>query len=193
LSLGASGAIGKSVVFFPWKGLDVAREYVVPANPKTDAQNTQRGYVTNAVANIHAAMQTAVSPLDEDDKTAYALWGSTFPTPRTWFNQIVKMLVDLAVAGKSAVIFTNGTTTPGAAQLGVAVTRKIGSPTAGVFFYGTTKACTSGYVDGVLAAEEFTATIPNLTAGVKYYWQFRASEPAGCVGGESGVYYGTPT
>jgi len=41
MSLGASGALGKALVFFGWKGLDVVREYVIPANPKTTAQNTQ--------------------------------------------------------------------------------------------------------------------------------------------------------
>jgi len=34
LSLGASGQIGKSLVFFGWKGLDVVREYVIPSNTK---------------------------------------------------------------------------------------------------------------------------------------------------------------
>ena len=46
LSLGASGAIGRSIVFFPWKGLDCAREYVIPSNPKSTGQLTQRGYLT---------------------------------------------------------------------------------------------------------------------------------------------------
>ncbi|GAI75819.1 unnamed protein product, partial [marine sediment metagenome] len=37
-SLGASGALGEAVVYFPWKGLNVVREYVIPSNPKTDPQ-----------------------------------------------------------------------------------------------------------------------------------------------------------
>src|SRR5215467_10281648 len=42
LSLGASGSIGKSIVFGTWKGLSYARQYVVPQNPKTTAQTATR-------------------------------------------------------------------------------------------------------------------------------------------------------
>jgi hypothetical protein len=41
-SLGASGSIGKSIVYSSWKGLTYARQHVVPANPKTTAQTTVR-------------------------------------------------------------------------------------------------------------------------------------------------------
>ena len=52
LSFGASGAIAKSLVYFPWKGLNVVREYVIPSNPKSTLQVTQRGYLAAAVAVI---------------------------------------------------------------------------------------------------------------------------------------------
>ncbi|GAJ23952.1 unnamed protein product, partial [marine sediment metagenome] len=54
LSFGASGAIAKAVVYFPWKGLNVAREYVIPSNPRTKLQTDQRDYLTDAVETIHA-------------------------------------------------------------------------------------------------------------------------------------------
>ena len=38
LSLGASGQIGKSIVFGDWRGVKYAREHVVPANPRSTAQ-----------------------------------------------------------------------------------------------------------------------------------------------------------
>lgn len=37
-SLGASGAIGKALVYADWKGLDYVRRYVIPYNPRSDAQ-----------------------------------------------------------------------------------------------------------------------------------------------------------
>ncbi|GAI80781.1 unnamed protein product, partial [marine sediment metagenome] len=86
LSFGASGAIAKAVVYFPWKGLNVAREYVIPANPKTTLQTTQRGYLSAAVDAIHAAQADPTNPIVEADTVAYALYGSCEPTPRTWFN-----------------------------------------------------------------------------------------------------------
>lgn len=42
LGTGASGAIGKSLVFGAWKGVRYARRYVVPANPRTSAQTLTR-------------------------------------------------------------------------------------------------------------------------------------------------------
>ena len=46
LSFGARGAIAKSIVFAVWKGIDYAREYVTPANPRTAAQIAQRALLT---------------------------------------------------------------------------------------------------------------------------------------------------
>ncbi|GAH99720.1 unnamed protein product [marine sediment metagenome] len=87
LSLGASGAIGKSLVYFPWKGLDVVREYVIPSNPRSSKQVTQRNLLADAVAEFHA------TGYDEDDMTAWALFASTFATPRTGFNAMVRAYV----------------------------------------------------------------------------------------------------
>ena len=42
LSLGASGQIGKSIVFGDWRGVKYARQHVVPANPKSVAQTLTR-------------------------------------------------------------------------------------------------------------------------------------------------------
>jgi hypothetical protein len=50
LSLGAKGQLGKTMVMSSWKGVKTARQYVVPANPKTDEQMVQRGFLADAVA-----------------------------------------------------------------------------------------------------------------------------------------------
>lgn len=42
LSLGGSGTIGKSVTFGKWKGIQYARQRVIPANPRTTAQQANR-------------------------------------------------------------------------------------------------------------------------------------------------------
>lgn len=43
LSFGARGQIGKAIVFAKWRGVDYARQRVIPANPKTLAQQETRG------------------------------------------------------------------------------------------------------------------------------------------------------
>lgn len=60
LSLGASGALGKTLVGTTWKGIKVLREYVVPANPQTAGQVTQRGYMTTAVSFWRTVLTSAV-------------------------------------------------------------------------------------------------------------------------------------
>ena len=42
LSFGARGQIGKAMVVAKWRGIDYARQYVVPANPQTTAQQLNR-------------------------------------------------------------------------------------------------------------------------------------------------------
>ncbi|GAI34670.1 unnamed protein product, partial [marine sediment metagenome] len=108
LSLGASGAIGKAIVYFPWKGLDCAREYVVPTNPDTDAQKLQRKYLREAVDKVHDAQARDAYPLVEVDMSAYALLGSLKATPRTWFNTIIRLWLLVEVANKVPVIYSAG-------------------------------------------------------------------------------------
>jgi hypothetical protein len=65
---GASGKLGGALVFGTWKGLDVARRYVIPANPNTAPQSTQRGYLTAAVDAWHT---TGANALEAADKAAW--------------------------------------------------------------------------------------------------------------------------
>jgi len=64
LSFSASGQIAKTMVASTWKGIPYMRKYVIPANPQTDAQQDQRGYVTSVVSAwknyyTHAVGRTA--------------------------------------------------------------------------------------------------------------------------------------
>lgn len=41
-SVEASGKFGSALVFFPWKGINVVRQLIKPANPRTGGQGDQR-------------------------------------------------------------------------------------------------------------------------------------------------------
>jgi len=97
LSLGASGQLGKALVYFPWKGLDVVREYVVPANPQSAPQVTQRGYMTFAVAMWHTQAYTAA------DVIAWNRYAGTLAAIMSGFNAMVM----LAIAAQAAAISWN--------------------------------------------------------------------------------------
>jgi len=190
MSLGASGAIGKSLVFFGWKGLDVVREYVVPANPRSANQVTQRGYLTTAVARIHAAQQRDPDGLDEEDQTAYALLGSVFPTPRTWFNQLVKGQVDLLVASETGIFLCNG-----------AVAKDVGSQLTfsgklysalsvdGFLYWGTSKTNMPNRIAADAVVGDISAVASPTVKGTKYYLQWRITAGEGSDGMRSGIYH----
>lgn len=191
MSLGASGALGKAIVYFGWKGLDVVREYVVPANPKTTLQQTQRGYMTRAVAYIHSVQARAIDPMAAADIAAYALWGSIFPTPRTWFNQCVKNAIDQYKNGNNADYCCAMVTTPAALQIIVRANPQ-GDPAATTTYnvhWGTSKTALINTQSITRAQLQAGIAITGMPAATKIYLQLRSSAPAGSVGARSGIYY----
>lgn len=195
LSLGASGAIGEAIVFFPWKGLNVAREYVIPANPKTTLQQTQRGRLTAAVLAIHVAEALAVDPLAEADTMAYAQWGSIYPTPRTWFNQIIKNWLDQKRLTLIPAIFRGVTLTPAATAITLQVdnTPESSAITNGTVNWGTSK--TALINSQAVTQIQLLAgiAITGMVTKTKYYLQVRPTLPVGFIGSYSGIFNATTT
>lgn len=191
LSLGASGAIGKSLVFFGWKGIDCVREYAIPANPKTDAQVTHRGYMTAAVATIHDAEAHTIDPLSAADKIAYALYGSTFPTPRTWFNQITQRWILAKVNAEEATLYKSGRfADPATEEITITLRNQVTDGQAGSFFYGPSKTAMAHSVAANGVGTLHTGVVTGLTKGTKYFFQFRPTPVTDaryvC---RSGIYY----
>ena len=194
-SFNASGALAKSLVYFGWKGIDVVRSYVTPSNPKTTAQVTQRGYFTAAVTKIHDTMALATHALDADDKSAYARLASIRANPRTWFNEIVKLWADSKVASKHPLVYSDATISDADVTAFACImylNEETGSQlAAGKFYFGTSKtALINSQAATVVAGTSVAIAIVDLsaflTAGVKYYMQFKpdAADPSeGCVSG----------
>ena len=197
-SLGAAGALGEALVYFGWKGLNCVRSYVIPANPKTGPQNTQRGYLTAVVTDIHEAQAHATLPLTATDVAAYALKGSTHPTPRTWFNEACKIWIDQKVAALLSTIYRLGGLEifPNRIDLNLRSDEiAAGKIETGKFHYGTSKTAliNSKVATPELAANMMSVSLTGLTSGIKYFIQFRPATVAAYVGAVSGIYYGTPT
>ncbi len=198
LSLGASGQLGKSLVYFPWKGLNVVREYIIPSNPQTSAQNTQRDYVRAAVTAIHTQQGKLYSPFDAADVTAVALWASKVKAATTWFNQLIKNWIDQKVASLEPAIFRDGYVNTGAetALFGVHCD-EVGTAaiTEVTCYWGTSPTALVNTIVMTISAPQDRASIDvaPLTGKIKYYFQARATAPADYVGVRSGIYHGTPT
>lgn len=199
-SFAASGKIANALVYFGWKGLNVVRKYVVPANPNTTAQSTHRAYLTAAVAKIHATQGLATNPLDQVDQTAYAALGSTHATPRTWFNEICKLWIDVKVAVEVPCIYSSVnfvSKVAAAMSINLFLNEETGSTlTHGKFYFGTSKtnlvnSTAADIIAGVAAQIIGVDLSAFLTAGVKYFVQFRPDVDKPCEGADSGIYYFT--
>ena len=196
-SFNASGKLANSLVYFAWKGLDCVRSYVIPANPKSAAQVIQRGYLTEAVAKIHACLALAAHPLDAADKAAYAVLASTRSGPRTWFNEIAKVWMDVRKAVKIPVIYTDGTIsdpTTTTIDLIMYINEKTAAQlAAGKFYFGTSKTALIHSSAATVVASTSVALANTdlsafLVAGTKYYVQFKPDVGDPCVGAISGIY-----
>jgi hypothetical protein len=201
-SFNASGKLANSLVYFMWKGLDCVRSYVIPANPKTASQVIQRGYLTEAVAKIHAVLALASHPLDAADKAAYALLASTRATPRTWFNEICKVWLNVRKAVKIPVIYSDGTisdpTTTTFDCIMYINEKTAAQLAAGKFYFGTSKtALIHSTAATVVASTSVALANANLStflvAATKYYMQFKPDAGDPCVGAVSGIYTFTAT
>ncbi|KKM85763.1 hypothetical protein LCGC14_1285780 [marine sediment metagenome] len=92
-SFEARGKLADALVYFPWKGIDAVRTHVIPANPQTAAQITQRGYMTGAVAAWHAASYLA------NDIAAWNRLANLAATSRSGFNRMVEEWINEAILG----------------------------------------------------------------------------------------------
>ena len=194
-SFSASGSIAKALVYFPWKGLNVVRSWVSPANPKSPAQMTIRDRLKAAVAKIHFYQASVSMPFGVNDATSYALLGSLEATPRTWFNTIVRQWLKQKVAGKIPAVFTKGSCTPGASKLTLSLIAGVESSaiTDYTINYGTSKTNLASSIACTDAALIAGKDIPGLSPGTKYYCQARATLPTTFLGTRSGIWHGTPT
>jgi len=182
LSFGARGAISKAVVFFPWKGIDAAREYVIPANPRTTAQKTQRGYLEDAVDEWHGANYTP------DDRTAWNRFAGILADIMSGFNAYVRTFVNEAILGNVWTRMRNGLfdyITPTGFRANIT---KTSGGLAPHFVYGTSK--TFMPLDITLAdrgEDLWNRTFSGLTPDTIYYGYFYVGV-SGATYGRTGIY-----
>lgn len=187
-SMAASGKLANSLVYLHWKGIDDVRQYVIPTNPRSPKQTTQRSHVKDAVAAIHA-----VSPAYSNlDKEAWARFASLYPTPRTWFNEQVKNFVDQRVAGLKAAVCCHGSITEITASgmtVKVDIIPESGSISAVKVYYGRSKTFLPNSVDATKgAANDWSATLSGLNANTQYFIEFVVIAPNDLIGVHSGIY-----
>ena len=178
-SLTARGKLANSLVYMNWKGIDDVRQYVVPANPRTAGQQTQRGYFTAGVTDWHTAGYTA------DDVAAYDLAALAEKLPMSGFNIHEKYYVDAVVAGLTWYPLTAVAISSITAS-GASVAANVASDETGVLYYGTSKSTMNTSVSGTFTTDHYDFTLSGLSASTKYY--FYIKNTAASAAGQTGIY-----
>jgi len=167
LSLSASGQIAKSLVFSSWKGIADVRQYVIPANPKSDDQKTQRGFLKSAVDLWHAVTRNAA------DAVAFNIAAALESKPMSGFNYFCKSVIAALKADYAALVpytFTTPVNADGTIDISVFIDGNI----ACSYQIGTKPTVLGEPVALTHAAEinPYTAEIVDLTVGVDYFIKF---------------------
>ena len=101
LSLGASGKIADTLVMATWKGIPYARQYVIPANPKTTDQTNQR----NAFKASVAAWRNYIT--DATVREAWRVWAGIQASAMSNFNAAVGQLNPILLGDADASFATS--------------------------------------------------------------------------------------
>jgi len=98
-SLEARGKIADAMVFFPWKGRHVVRQWLKPTQP----ESTLQGYVRAAMKAIGKAIKEilAVAKGDAVDSALYALYTDAVPAGQNWNAYMAKGFLDLLQSGNA--------------------------------------------------------------------------------------------
>lgn len=180
-SFGARGKLGDALVYFPWKGIHAVRTYVVPANPNSAGQQTQRGYMGAAVTDWH---NIGLIPLDV---TAWNRHASTRPTPMSGFNSFCKDHIDLQIGGDTPDMGFNGTIVDDADDTFSASIDEDGSATAVALLWGTSPTSLINTEAASETADTWDAAPTDNVAGQTIYARWQISDAGGIIG-YTGIY-----
>lgn len=94
-SMGARGSLGKAIVFSFWKGTNVVREYLKPANPKSESQGDRR-LMLGGLGRAPKYVQKG--------KIFEAYAKAVAPTGQSWMSYFVKYIMVTYFADNEAYL-----------------------------------------------------------------------------------------
>ena len=181
LSIDASGKIGDSIVFTRWRGTKVVRQYVIPANPNTAAQQVQRNFMALAINSWVVDLAPNVQQAWRDYMAGQPISGC---------NESVSRYIAAKVAAKTCAVASAATITPGVDQVTVAWTTLIA--VKGRVLYGTKHRVYSAQgVEGA-AVTNHSIVLGSLVTGVPYFL-FITTTSDETKYADGGEYVATPT
>jgi len=176
MGMEASGQLGKTLVYFNWKGLNCARMHVVPSNPNTASQQARRTVLSDAVDNFHA------TALTETDIDGWRRLASIQSKPMTYFNVYVQKYIKTDDASETWPSFFNDITSSTVAGQ---IDFSIDSAEAITAYvrYGNSPSYMPNTELLVEDADTFEASVPDLDEGSVVYYQFYVNTEVNSVSG----------
>lgn len=166
-SLKASGQLGKTLVAFPWKGINALRTYVVPANPQSDAQTDQRDIFTAAVKEWHDAAYTAL------DVLAWNRLAGIADKIMSGFNRMVREFVNEGILENVWTSMKAGRASGVGVLFFTAIVAKVSAGVTPKVHWGKSKTHFPNSADMVdNANDSWFYDITDLTANTLYYFYF---------------------
>lgn len=180
-SFTAAGKLANALVYFSWKGLDVVRSYVIPSNPNTAAQQTQRTRLTNAVSDWHTIGLIAL------DETAWNAFAATLPKPQSGFNAFCGDHIDFAIGGDTPDMGFAGTVADDGDGTFTMTITEDGAATLVNLRWGTSPTSLINTEVATEAVDVWTADPADNVAGQRIYGLWEISDAGGIIG-TTGIY-----
>lgn len=181
-SFTARGALANALVYFPWKGINCVRQYVIPTNPQTDLQTSQRNKLTAAVTAFHAS---AFSTLD---MSAWARYAGTLAKVMTGFNSMCRAHIKEAILGNEWEKIWQCTFPNILDESFDVYVHKAEGGNNPHFIYGTSPTyMPNDQVIGADGVDAWITTIADLTPNTDYYGYFEVGASAADYG-RTGIY-----
>jgi hypothetical protein len=182
LSFSARGKLADSLVFFPWKGINAVRQYVIPADTPSAAKDTQRGYITTAVAEYHAAGYTPT------DMVAWETLAGIGSAIMSGFNRMIKEHVLQEKLGNVWTrLYQGSMTEPTTTTIDAHVNKAAGGLSPEVYYGLSKTSMLSHKTCGWTAGTDWSVTVDGLTADKMYYFTFQVGV-SGATWGRLGIY-----
>jgi len=181
MSMDARGALGKAIVFSNWKGVAVVRQFVIPSNPNTAAQQSVRAAFSSAVE--------VFKTLSAEDKTAWGRRASGLAM--SGYNALVKYCSAAIQAGKTWVTINN--VNEGAAATNSTITVEVTTDAlkACKVEYGTKTGVYTATKEEVADPGDLdprNIVLTGLAANTLYFFRVSLKTPGGTHEGATGEY-----
>jgi hypothetical protein len=172
---GASGQLAKTLVYMSWKGINTIRQHVIPANPDTTDQKTQRGYIRAAVLLWHTTVWTIL------DHTAWNRYASIKSRPMSGYNAFTSDFITAQLAALTFNAMYTFTVVSAVAGQAVVTVLSTASLTSMKVRYGVSKTAMFQGDDLVEAggpAGTYTVTLSGLVEDANYFFQVYSDDVA---------------